>query len=259
MYGQYDSDHPIIVGLSGLAGSGKTSTASAIISMVPNGKIVQWDHIYHAMPLYEFASIKTKTIGDNAESRQLHLIHDLLKELFHSKISYEDMVELAYDIYAMPIEEEGKPRSFLQALGTLLRSYDVDCFSHWVTIRAYQVFRKWRSTCTEDELDNPFIVLVSDLRMLNEIENIRRTPNGLVLRFEASESTRNERLFARDKKYMTADQLSHETEMESTSEQFLSQVDQTINTDDLDIEEQAALTVTTIYESIGLLQKAQRS
>lgn len=258
MYGQYDSDHPIIVGLSGLAGSGKTSTASTIISSVPAQSLISWEHLYHAMPLYEFAAIKTKTVGIGAENRQLHLIHDLLKDLFHSKIPYDDMVELVYDIYAMPIEKEGKPRSFLQGLGTLLRSYDVDVFSHWVLNRSQQLFRQWRAISDEEERENPFIVLISDLRMLNEVKNIKSTPNGLIIRFTASADVRADRLYLRDNKMLTEEQQAHETEMESQTKEFLSYVDFEINTDNITLEEQALKTVRQICEHIGLLESVNK-
>lgn len=258
MYGQYDSDYPIIVGLSGLAGSGKTSTASTIITSVPAQSTISWEHLYHAMPLYEFAAIKTKTIGQDVESRQLHVIHDMLRDLFRSTVSYEDMVELAYDIYAMPIDKEGKPRDFLQALGSLLRSYDVDVFSNWVLNRSNQLFRQWRSITDEEDRDNPFIVLVSDLRMLNEIKNIKNTPNGIVIRFAASEEVRSDRLYSRDSKLLTPEQQAHETEMESQTEEFLSYVDLEINTDNMTLEDQALKTVEHIYQHIGLLENANK-
>lgn len=105
MYGYYDPDHPIVVGLAGPAGSGKTSTAEGIIksegAMWSDTGEVTWDHLYHAMPLYEYASIRLKTTGTDAKNRQLHMIHDLTQELLGARIGYDDMVELVYDIYAV--------------------------------------------------------------------------------------------------------------------------------------------------------------
>ena len=63
---KYNQSQPIILGLAGKAGSGKTSVAEAIC---PKGSIknessgIIWEHIFHALPLYDFASTKKNIKG----------------------------------------------------------------------------------------------------------------------------------------------------------------------------------------------------
>jgi len=55
---------PIIIGLAGKAGSGKTSVAESIVpkgSFDTNKYGMKWDHLFYALPLYEMASIKKNT------------------------------------------------------------------------------------------------------------------------------------------------------------------------------------------------------
>lgn len=256
MYGHYDSEHPVIVGLAGPAGSGKTSTAEGVIKsfggLWGDQAPVVWDHLFHAMPLYEFASIRNRTLGEGAKDRQLHMIHDLLRELLRSNVSYDDMVELAYDIYSMPIRTDTKPREFLQNVGTILRAKAPDCFSEWIHSKTYQRFRDWQSFQDPELEGRPFIVLVSDVRLLNEAQKIKNHPNGILIRFDANETVLENRLFDRDKVKMTEEQMNHESEAVGKSEAFLSLVDYNIDTTNLVLEEQVKYTSDFIMDSIGM-------
>jgi hypothetical protein len=258
MYGHYDSEHPIIVGLSGPAGSGKTSTAVGIIEQMgtwSDSKDVNWDHIYHAMPLYEFVSIKTKTIGENSQDRQLHLIHDLVRDICRSTIPYDDMVELVYDIYAMPLDPDGKPRTFLQNLGVMLREKNVNCFVDYAHAKSYLRFRDCQAFSGDDSKEKPFIMLISDVRFMNEAQKIKSHPNGFLIRYDADPSELQDRLYKRDKKLMTAEQNNHESEAVGRSPEFLSLVDLQLDTTDMNELDQIEATISFIKKAIGVTQE----
>lgn len=258
MYGYYDPDHPIVVGLAGPAGSGKTSTAEGIIksegAMWSDTGEVTWDHLYHAMPLYEYASIRLKTTGTDAKNRQLHMIHDLTQELLGARIGYDDMVELVYDIYAMPIATEGKPRSFLQDVGSMLRQYDPDCFAKWAINKAYERFRNWRQF-TEANIDRAFVVLLSDVRLMNEVNKIKSLPNNFLIRLDASERVLNGRLFERDNVILTDQQREHESEAVGRSAEFINSMDLLVDTTTFSLEDQIPKIKDEILKAIGVTRK----
>ena len=264
MYGHYDPDHPIIVGLAGPAGSGKTSTADGIIkaegAMWSETGDVVWDHLYHAMPLYEYAAIRLKTTGTDSKNRQLHMIHSLTQELLGTRVDYDDLIELVYDIYSMPIPSEGKPRSFLQDVGSMLRAYDPDCFARWAVNKAYQRFHDWlqfsdRNQVSNRDLEKPFVVLLSDVRLMNEVNIIKKQPNNFLIRLDASERVLNGRLFARDQVVLTDQQRNHESEAVGRSEEFINSMDLLIDTTSLSLEEQVPFVRDEILKAVGITRK----
>lgn len=262
---------PIIIGITGRAGSGKTSTASGLmtnhngrIDMLPNrekyDKIIEarnhfvtlrYDHITHALPLYEFASIRNTVSGVDVRDRQLWQIHSTLYDIFGPILPYDEFIELVYDIYSEPIEEDGKPRTFLQNVGAMCRAKYTDCFAEWVTRKIYERYAIQDRFYQEEDPDvRPQeaiqAFLISDTRFINEVKNIKSKPNSFVVKLTASNSEIKERLFDRDGKILSAEQLSHPSEMEMQTEEFDSYVDLFIDTDNVTLEEQ----IEIIHESL---------
>jgi dephospho-CoA kinase len=244
------NNQPIIIGLAGKAGSGKTSVAENI---VPKGSIetikygLKWDHIFYALPLYEMASIKKNIQGLNQKRRKMYAIHDVLYDLYGGSSlgnvpEYEKLNEMVQEIYSMPIEPEGiKPRDFLQKAGDICRSVEPDCFARWAIIKSSKIYRSYLKDLNEDEQPNPVAVLVSDVRYLNEAEHILKQPNGIVVCFEASTETLNERLFKRDGKLMDEKHSSHPSENGIEQVKNISTI--VINTDGMSLEEQSEFTL----------------
>ena len=115
MLENFRKEQPIIIGLAGKAGSGKTSVAE---HLVPKGSVetslhgIKWDHIFYALPLYELSSIKRSIMGMNENNRQLYAIHDVLFDLYGGSPlgtmpGYEDIVDRTKQIYSLNIEPEG--------------------------------------------------------------------------------------------------------------------------------------------------------
>jgi hypothetical protein len=247
-------NQPIILGLAGKAGSGKTSVAEQI---VPKGFIdaiqgsIRWDHLFYALPLYEMASIKKNTIGINEESRKLHALHEVLYDLYGGSAigpmpHYNILVEKVKLINNLPIEKEGtKPRTFLQTAGDICREYDQNCFANWAIIKANKLYRQYvrRAEDTDNYADllTPFGVIISDVRYLNEAKSILKQPNGFVLVFDADDEVLNERIMKRDGKLMSEDQSNHSSESEI--EEIKKIATKTINTNSMTIEEQAQETL----------------
>lgn len=249
---RFQQGHPIIIGLSGEAGTGKTVTAD---TLVPQGAVRMtdlywWDHKYLAMPLYEMVSIKRDISGERADERIRHELHMVLHDLFGKSIlyglpDYDELVELVYDISAMPMDMSGKkPRSFLQDAASLCRAIDKDVFAKWV-VRALKRDNAW---ATENE--KQYVGIVSDIRMPNEAKAIINQPNGIVIRLTASEHVRHERLLDRDGQLMTAKQQSHESErVKDIPNEFISH---TLDTDDLSIKDQAQLVLKVSSKLLGI-------
>lgn len=259
-----DENQPIIIGLSGKAGSGKTSVAEQIVpkgSLAVNKYGIKWDHIFYALPLYELATIKKNTQGHNEASRKMYAIHETLYEIFgNSPLAnvphYHDLVKMVEQVYSMPIEPEGvKPRTFLQKAGDICRDFDPDCFCKW-GIRKSQLihknylrdfYRDIEEITTEEPV--PMAIIISDVRFKNEAETILQQPNGIVVCFDASQDTLNERILKRDGKLMTSDQSNHKSE--SFIDDIMKIATCVINTDNLSIEQQTEETL----KQLGIMEK----
>jgi GTPase SAR1 family protein len=257
----YREEHPIIIGLAGRAGSGKTSVAEHII---PKGSLestkhgIKWDHIFYALPLYEMATIRHSIKGHNQNSRQLYAIHDVLYNLYGGSPiglmpEYLDLVNRVQKIQTLKIEEEGtKPRSFLQKAGDICREDFENCFATWGTTKSYQLYRSYNKSLTEEDQELPFAVIISDVRFQNEAEQILKNPNGIVICFDASQDTLDDRLMKRDGKLMDPEHASHRSEQQI--DVIKSMATHVINTDNMNIEQQAAATIAAL--GIKVVQNA---
>jgi cytidylate kinase len=247
---QFKDNQPIIIGLAGRAGSGKTSVAEHI---VPKGSVeltkhgIKWDHIFYALPLYELASIRKSIKGFNEDNRQLYAIHDVLFDIYGGSAlglvpSYSDLVSRVHEIKNLPMEPEGvKPRSFLQKAGDVCRKDFEDCFAKWGINKSGSLYRDYLKSLGEEEELMQFVVIISDVRFENEAKAILDQPNGVVVCFDASDETLNERLIKRDGKGMDPDLASHKSE--HGIEAIKNMTKYIINTDNMSIEDQASATI----------------
>ena len=246
------NNSPIIIGLAGKAGSGKTSVAEHI---VPKGSIeiikdnTKWDHIFYALPLYEMASIKKNTKGLRENSRKLYALHEVLYDVYGSSSighvpDYPEFIKLVNDINNLPIEPEGiKPRKFLQNAGDLCREFYPDCFASWAINKAKKIYREAMRSLDEAE-DRNVVVLISDVRYLNEARTILEQPNGFVICFDATQDVLNQRLMKRDGKLMNEDEMAHSSEKQIDYIKNIASA--IINTNDLDLDQQTAKTIEII-------------
>lgn len=255
---QYDPDYPIIVGLAGKAATGKTVVAESIVPKASFGTNVGglvWDHIFFAMPLYEFYSIRTKIEGMNAQSRKLFAIHETLYDLYGSSPlgnmpEYESFIKLVQQINSESVDHDGsKPRSFLQKTGDHCRQYDEKCFSKWGVRKSNKIHGEYISSLDEEKM-LPHCILISDVRFMNEAEAILSQPNGIIIKFDASDQVRKDRILARDFVLMTDEQLLHRSEKDIDSMSDI--IDLVINSDSMSIEDQVNETIKLIKESFGL-------
>jgi cytidylate kinase len=243
-------NQPIIIGLAGKAGSGKTSVAESI---VPKGSIetikygIKWDHIFYALPLYEMASIKKNIQGLNQKRRRMYAIHEVLYDLYGGTSlgdipEYEELTLMVEKIYSMPMEPEGiKPREFLQKAGDVCREAYPDCFARWAIIKSSRIYRSYTNQVPENEEPYPMAVLISDVRYPNEAEHILKQPNGVVVCFEASTETLNKRIFKRDRRAMTLENLSHPSENGIHEIKKMSSI--VIDTDEMSVKDQTEETL----------------
>lgn len=215
-----DRDTPIVVGLAGQAGTGKTITAN---HLAPSGRQLYdyekydhlyWDHFVLATPLYALASIKQKTEGEDAHNRINHLIHQNMYEVFKSSElpPYQELVNLVQYTAEYRLPPEGtKPRTFLQEIGARMREKRADCFPQFLRHRILQEF----NTFMNDEfLENPppYASVISDVRYPNEIDVIKQFPNGFVIKLTCDEEVRLDRLEHRDGMRLSDEQANHHSE-----------------------------------------------
>lgn len=245
-------NNPIIIGLAGKAGSGKTSVAENI---VPKGSIeiikdnTKCDHIFYALPLYEMASIKKNTKGLKENSRKFFALHDVLYDIYGGSSlgnvpDYPDFINLVSAINSLPIEPEGvKPRKFLQIAGDLCRSFDPDCFALWAINKAKKIHRETMRSLNEEE-DKNVVVLISDVRYLNEAKSILEQPNGFVICFDATQDVLDQRLLKRDGKLMNEDEMSHSSEKQIDYIKNIASF--VIDTNELDLDQQTEKTIQII-------------
>lgn len=250
MIKNFKEDYPIIIGLSGKAGSGKTTVAE---KLVPKGSIdvslggVKLDHIFYALPLYELASIKRTISGINSKNRQLYAIHDVLFDLYGGSAlgnvpSYEDLIEKVKSIYGLSIEPEGiKPRNFMQSAGDICRDGFEDCFAEWGISKSNKMYSSYKKSLSEDEMLTPYTVIISDVRFVNEAQKILDQPNGIVVCFDATEQVLEERIIKRDGRPMTQEQSSHKSEQQICD--IMSIATHVIDTSDMSVDEQVAGTL----------------
>jgi len=255
---KYYKEYPLIIGLAGKAASGKTSVAESIVPKVsinPVNNSIIWDHIFFTLPLYEIASIKRTTLGLRQKDRQLFSIHQVLFDLFGGNAlgnipDYKHFTDLVEQMYSLPIEQEKKPRSFLQKAGDLCRLYDPDCFAKWAIYKASRMHRSIVSTETYEDNQLPVGIIISDVRFENEANKILKQPNGLIIYFDASDYTRNQRMIERDGLLMTEAQASHRSEKECELVKELASA--IIDTDNMSLEQQSAKTLETINGLINV-------
>ena len=249
---KFRNNQPIIIGLAGKAGSGKTSVAESII---PKGSLesvkfgYRWDHLFFALPLYEMASIKKNIMGANEKSRKLFALHETLYDLYGGSAignmpAYNKFVEMVNEIENLPIEPEGiKPRTFLQKAGDICREEYPECFAHWAIIKSYRLYNQFCNE-SEDIDDAKMAIIISDVRYPNEAMAIQKQPNGIVICFDASEETLNSRLLKRDGQLPTKSQSEHASE--NGMEEVKQMADIIINTDNMSLEDQTLNTLTVL-------------
>ena len=277
-----NQDYPIILGLAGRAGTGKTTVANILApksQFSSNGELVPeviadlevpvfentlvWDHRFFAMPLYKLVSIRQGTEGNMQRDRVLYQIHETLVQLFSGSPLYgappfDDLVELTHHVAELDLPAEGKPRKFLQDVGTLCRSYDPDCFVKYARKSIYQDFIEKKTTFEREQamkaLEDPdspekvfgYICIVSDVRMENEAKFVHEEPNGVLVRFDASPEVREERLTTRDGS--APQNLNHITEQMDINPDYY---DYVIDTDNLSPVDQALDTRKLLFKSMS--------
>lgn len=255
-----DND-PIVIGLCGKAGTGKTSVANSIVPShslrFDKSNAIVWDHLFFAMPLYEMASIKRMTRGEKMDDRILFQLHEVLFELFGSSPlygapPYDDFVSLVKEVHdlSMPANDDIKPREFLQKAGEICRSYNENCFTQWAKRKVYQKSLSILGDRDEEhEHIDQYACIFSDVRYENEAEMIKSLPGGILIRFDASHEIRMDRLFNRDGYRMPDEQLNHSSEQVELIPDEM--IDYIIDTDTMDVQKQSEETIKFITKEIS--------
>lgn len=268
----------IVLGLAGGYATGKTSTANAL---APKARVVQgsgsdgpsvfWDHFYFAMPLYRMASAARDMQGDQSKDRLKYEIHQTIIEAFNGSPlygapSYDELMALVEKIASIPVPEDGKPRQFLQQVGTDIgRSYDRDIWVKWMRreiLNKYLLFDseyKEQEVCCEhacknEDLDKvpPFYgAIVSDCRFENEVNLIKSFDNHVMVKFVGKDDKVKELEAKRGKPTMTPEQAMHESEL-GLQDVDDSVYDAIIDMTEMSLEEQVAATRQAVRDKLGV-------
>ena len=260
----YAPSAPILVGLTGSIASGKTATAQALSPAArvlssdfdDDGYLsIHWQHVPFALPLHQMATVRQTTTGDGAFDRMCYQIHAILLDVFgasplYGAPPYNDLVKMVQQIVSFPVVSEGKPRKFLQHVGTeVVRAYNPDAWVTWMDRKVRGMFMQHCATRGE-ESERPFGVVIDDVRMLNEAEYIRSAPNGLLIKLWARPDIIAERLYDRDSTFLTEDVLNHESERQAASipDDWCTAI---IDTSDMSIEIQVAAIRELVASRLG--------
>jgi len=270
-----NEDHPVVIGLAGKAGTGKTCTANYWV-----GSTVRWldeelalDHYSLASPLHEMVAIKNGIEGTYAKDRQLYAIHALLLEILGGNPlwgapPYDELIALTKEIEAMYLPEGKKARSFMQFVGEKCRGYNSECFLQYLNRSILRGFKSAKETARfyapridgfhvtdegppEHNEDPPiYCSFVSDIRYTNEAEFIRSQPNGILVKLVASDETREQRLLDRDGHVLSTQEASHPSEnIEAIPNEWF---DAIITTDELTVEQQARIVLKNVLDTFGV-------
>lgn len=252
----FNPDFPIILGLYGLACSGKTSVASTLVPdaiVTENRGPIRWDTLNFAAPLYEMVSVRHQIEGDYRKDRTLYAIHEILVDLYsgsplYGAPRYDDLVQLVHEVYTTPLSESGtKPRDFMQTIGMRCREFDPDCF-------VKRLKRKVMAGASLVEDDQIYAMVVDDVRLPNEAEMIANFPNGVVIELTASPEVRRERALARDGFAMTPEQANHVSETSTIHSDLIAG---TIDTNNLTIDEVTGHATFILHQALRGLFDAQ--
>lgn len=261
---RYSPSAPIILGLTGSIASGKTVTAQALAPTarvlppefdVDGFRTVHWDALSYALPLHEMATIRRNIEGDGARDRQLYEIHTTLLDVFgasplYGAPPYDRLVEMVHQIADYPISQSGKPRKFLQYVGTeIIRAYNEDTWVTWMDRKIRTEFNLFLSTRHEDS-EQPFGVIIDDVRMHNEAEYVKEAPNGLLVKLWARPDVIAERVYDRDGAWVTDDVTRHESEVQSASipDEWCTAI---VDTSDMSVEVQVATIREIVVSRLG--------
>lgn len=269
----FDPDHPIVLGLAGRAGTGKTSTADRLAPQASTRFAhedervrVIWSHLFFALPLYELAAIRQGIEGVKARDRMRYQIHAALINVFgasplYGAPPYEKLVDMVEEIATYPCQRDGKPRQFLQHVGTdIMRAHDENVWVKWMDRKIREeylrFYEEYLRPFEEDDhnldgLPPLYAVVISDVRFPNEAEFIKAQPNGLLFRLTASDETIAKRQIERDGTEIDPEHKQHSSE---TSVDLIdhSLYDRVIETDNITLDEQVALIRLAVKEFTGV-------
>lgn len=255
----YVDDKPIVLGLAGEGGTGKTATANVLAPPArmqgPSQNDIWWEPLAAAAPLYEMASILQMTEGDKEFDRKAYAIHAVLVDLFGMPAfgapPYEEVVELVYDLCCAPPPVGEKPRTFLQDTGTRVRELMPDCILGWMGRKVLSLNAFFRQEHSAMDPMPMFGVVLSDLRMENEVAWVRSTINGVAIKLTCDPEVRQERISKRDGVGMSDTQRQHATETwvaSSLDDCF----DAVIDTTSLKLSQQVSSVLDVVAGKLGI-------
>jgi hypothetical protein len=136
----------------------------------------------------------------------------------------------------------------LQNAGDICREGFEDCFAKLGISKSNKIYNNYVRSIDEDEIENPFAVIISDVRFENEARAILEQPNGMVICFDADQSVLNQRILDRDGRLMSDEHMNHKSEQQiSIVKEIATSV---IDTSNMNIEQQTKATL----EAIGVLK-----
>ncbi len=220
----FDQNLPIIIGLVGEAGTGKDSVADYLVPLARSGALHEeqtvFDRIAFAQPLKRMATARQKISGYKAADRTLYDIHTTLVELLgnsplYGAPDYDDLISMTRKIFSLSCEPDGdKPRKFLQEAADICKTHSENCFVIYAKLKMQEMYRQHLYDHKQnDEIAPPFVVIVTDVRLMSEATMISAQPNGLLIRLSAEPNARIERIQKRDG-WLDPKRLGHFTEME---------------------------------------------
>lgn len=244
-----NDDYPIVIGLSGLPGTGKSTVANGL---VPNMAVridektdTVWDCLRFSVPCKAIVNIRTQVTGEDAIDRQLYQVMNVYLDLFGSPLfggpKFEELVELTYESLELSMGQ----RELSQAIGAMCRSHQPEVFSQWMRKKINNRFKLFEEHSTH-------IIIIPDANYPEDTDMIRAQPNGLVIDLCASDEMRDERLNERDDLSFVKNEYDARLEELHQSITYDTQVDTT----DLSKEDQLITVHGIIAEKFDIRSKS---
>jgi cytidylate kinase len=239
----FNDSKPIILGIAGKAGTGKSTIGSYL---APMGRIASsfqqenegfypifWDHLSFAMPLYRISSIRTGIQGSNRDDRIKYEILDTVLDSFGKSPlfgapPFQNLIQMVNQLATYPCPQDGsKPRAFLQYAGDVFREEDSHVLIKLMARKIRDINTRFRQDVDQvladhdeegtDEVLIPKVpgIVVTDVRTRDEAAFLLQQENIILIKLECDDATRFARLSERDGEGIeTLTTRNHETEQQ---------------------------------------------
>lgn len=180
----------MVIGFCGKMGAGKDTYGNYLKSIYPNA--IKYSF---AGPIREELTLLINNIDDKDINKRLNIDNEIIQEVISIFGSKKALKKANVEIKTREV------RRLLQYWGEMRRDKNPD---YWVNIARIRI---------QEYQDKGYLVYVTDVRRINEI-NLIKELNGTLVLLTADEKTRRLRIGVRDGQVPTKESMRHQSEIE---------------------------------------------